>query len=55
MNSSDIKGPVEELAREIDRLERQIANTADPGEKRLLKRRLKKTQHMRLLFLGKLG
>lgn len=46
---------VQELEKEIHCLERQILCCPDPGKKRVLKRRLKRTEYRRLLLLGKLG
>lgn len=55
MDEDTTRAHVEPLEKEIKRLEGLIAGTADAGEKRLLKRRLKKAQRLRLQLLGKLG
>ncbi|MCG8403289.1 MAG: hypothetical protein MJA84_17090 [Firmicutes bacterium] len=47
--------PVEQLEEEIRRLQRQISETADLKQKRLLKRRLAMVRHNLLVLLGKLG
>jgi len=47
--------PVHKLEKEIHYLEQQIYCCLDAREKRMLKRRLKKAEYMRLLLLGKLG
>lgn len=55
MDEQKVNTPVEKLEKEIHQLERQISHCTDAGEKRMLKRRLKKAQYMLLMMLGKLG
>ena len=55
MEDKGVNVPVHELEKEIHRLEQQIFRCPDAGEKRMLKRRLKKAEYMRLQLLGKLG
>ena len=47
--------PAEQLEEEIRRLQRQISETANLKQKRLLKRRLAMVRHNLLVLLGKLG
>lgn len=47
--------PPEQLEEEIRRLQRQISETANLKQKRLLKRRLAMVRHNLLVLLGKLG
>ena len=55
MADQDVNVPVHELEKEIHCLEQQIYCCPDAREKRMLKRRLKKAEYLRLLLLGKLG
>ena len=55
MEDKDVNVPVDELEKEIHCLEQQICCCPDAREKRMLKRRLRKAEYMRLLLLGKLG
>lgn len=51
----DMKALIKQTKEQIHRLKQQIAETADPVEKRTLKRRLAKYQRQQLGYLGKLG